>query len=226
MGMFQKTGTVASTVSRSAAADVAGKLGAAGVLLGKGVSGVFKRGPKRPRDLNGVRVDARTGNVMQTDAGPREPFVLVSRLNLAAGVQSATASLGDFFTTTACGQLTQNNQIPFDTIIEEARLYVGADLVATPVENPAALMGFYIIELKNSREVARYSLADLGAVFGYTGLVTSGATAAVCDVPGEGVEFDEHYDPTLVYALQLWNTRALTTVSILDFTLILTGTRA
>jgi hypothetical protein len=209
------------------AGAILGPLGMAGLFLGKGIGGKFKRGPKRPKDISGVRVDPRTGECMESEDGVgREPFVLVSRLQLAAGAQSATASLGDFFTTTACGQITANNTIPGDVQIEEAKVMIGVNSVANPTENVAALAGFYLIEKKNTREVARYSITDLGACVGYNGVVTSGATSMVTDIPSDGVEFEEHYDPTLAYGLELWNTRAFTSASVIDVTLILTGDRA
>lgn len=87
------------------------------------------------------------------------------------------------------------------------------------------LAGFYLRFLVNGIEEARWPLAKFNPVISNNGLVTSGAGAVVAPVAYNPVPFRIFFDPDKTYALQLYNTRAVTPAAVVDLTLVMDGFR-
>lgn len=166
----------------------------------------------------------------------REPFTFKSRLQLAAGAQSATADLGDFFTTAATSDLTTNNQFPFTYDVDLANLVITANnnLVLTAlVETIAVLNGLKLIERKfNSQEQWQYGPEDFGALFTAEGTHgTASATVAVAarnltyDMTDPWVDYEMRYVANEQWQMAIRNIRAFTSVGLVDLTLSFKGHR-
>ena len=158
--------------------------------------------------------------------GGRKGYHITSRLTLSAGAQSATASLGDFFTAAASGEISTDNEIPHNFVSEGIRFNISGLATASFVETAAVLAGLYIIEKKQSIEVARYDVMSLLGIHSIEGLTTSGVGNWKQTGALPLYEWARSYDTKETYGLELWNTLAFTSVADISVSATLVGTRS
>jgi len=172
--------------------------------------------------------DAAGGSCAAAAAVDGELFALPMTLNVAAATTTVPGTATGNFITIAANpaQINVNQRIPNDYNVYESQLFVSTGVGAAQTETLAGLNNWVIQEMIAGVEQNVMPLSKFGLIYNVVGALTNGGASSTYVVPPEGMPYRRTYNPTVNYSLNLVpQGPAITTVSAIEFCLVLYGTR-
>ena len=152
------------------------------------------------------------------------------RVTVAAGAKTAGTSIGDFMLAANSLEVTQDNYFPWDFDIDTAQLVVGVNLnAAAAVENAAAILGscVLVIQEQGTNETTRVPLLKFNPIYDVISSATAASVgASTTQLKYEPVEFELDLNDGDETHMDIHISKDVTTVNVVEFTMIFEGTRS